>query len=214
MKLALLIALSFFLIKPIDLAVAKIGVGIGTGKIQVDDKLKPGSIYNLPALTVINTGDEPADYEVGVSYHENQPEHLAIASWFHFSPKRFSLEPGKAQVVQVELNLPIKTEPGEYFAYIEGYPVKKILNGETSVGIAAAAKLYFTVVPGSISEALYHRIKSFWYVHTPWPQYAIIGLCVVLLIAMYAKYLNIKINLKETTDLPKIKNKKSNETKE
>ena len=29
-------------------ALSKVGVGIGTGKIAVDEKLNPGEIYNLP----------------------------------------------------------------------------------------------------------------------------------------------------------------------
>ena len=39
------------------LVYAKLGVGVATGKIVVEDKLRPGMIYNLPALTVLNTGD-------------------------------------------------------------------------------------------------------------------------------------------------------------
>ncbi|NMC09344.1 hypothetical protein GYA44_03450, partial [Candidatus Microgenomates bacterium] len=48
-------------------AYAGLGVGIGTGKIVVDEKLRSGVIYNLPSLTVVNTGDEESDYSVSVA---------------------------------------------------------------------------------------------------------------------------------------------------
>ncbi len=61
----LTIFLSFF-----SQTLAQIGVGVGVGKIQVDEKLKPGMIYQLPSFTVLNTGGEPSDYEISIQYHE------------------------------------------------------------------------------------------------------------------------------------------------
>ncbi len=63
---------AFFLIVP--QAFANLGVGVGTGKIVVDEQLKPGMIYQLPSFSVINTGDIASDYSVGVAYHEGQEE--------------------------------------------------------------------------------------------------------------------------------------------
>jgi hypothetical protein len=198
MKKIIFFVILLFVILPTN-AFAKIGVG--TGKIQVEDKLKPGIIYTLPSLSVINTGDEGSYYEVGVSYHENQAELMPARNWFHFSPKKFYLDPGQAQEVKLEVNLPMKVKAGDYFAYVEGYPAKKTqLDGETSVGIAAASKLYFSVVPGSMGEALYYRLVSFWNVHTPWPQLAVIFTCIFILVRVYAKFLNIKIALKDSED--------------
>ncbi len=67
---------------------ARVGVGIGTGKIVVEDKLKPGEIYKLPSVAVLNTGDEPGEYEVGITYHEKQPELLPPEGWFNFKPPK------------------------------------------------------------------------------------------------------------------------------
>ena len=53
---------------------AKIGVGVGTGRIDVDEELRPGQAYVLPPFNVLNTGDEPANYRVLLSYNENQEE--------------------------------------------------------------------------------------------------------------------------------------------
>jgi hypothetical protein len=177
---------------------ATLGVGIGTGKIQVDEKLYPGTIYTLPSLTVINTGDEPSDYEVTIGYHEKQPELKPLIEWFDFSPKKFHLEPGKAQVVSIKLNLPIKTEPGNYFVYLEGQPVVKSQSGGgTIIGIAAAAKLYFTVNPANFIQGVYYRVISFWKISQPWSGRITIFLAVILAIYLAKKYLNVQINFKK-----------------
>lgn len=177
-------------------AFAKIGVGVNTGKIQVNEKLKAGMIYKLPPITVINTGDEPAEYETSVAYHQDQPELRPKQDWFIFSPQKFHLEPGKAQLVEIKINLPLRIEPGNYFAYLEGHPLVTVQKGTTTLGVAAAAKLYFTVVPANIFLGIYYKIVSFWNVYAPWPQRAmmLVGLGVVYLLAK--KYLKINIGLK------------------
>ncbi len=192
--LYIFLGLIFFTI-PIQ-SFAKIGVGVGTGKIQVDDDLKPGIIYQLPSLTVFNTGDVDSEYTVNVAYHEKQPELRPEKSWLQFSPAEFELKPGESQEVQIKLNLPVRTEPGDYFAYLEGSPITKSANGATTVGIAAAAKLYFTIVPGNILEGIYFKLLSMWDIYAPWPQ-VILGIIVVMgIILLGKKYLNIQINVK------------------
>ncbi|MEK7572061.1 MAG: hypothetical protein AAB553_07355 [Patescibacteria group bacterium] len=182
---------------------AKIGVGVGTGKIHVDEKLKPGIIYELPPLTVFNTGDVASDYEVNVAYHEKQPELKPDESWFIFSPEKFHLEPGKSQEVTIKLNLPVRTEPGDYFAYLEGHPYATSKDGNTTVGIAAAAKLYFTVVPGSFLEGIYFKVLSFWQVYAPWPQRVLIGLFILASILLLKRFFHIQVNLKKPSDQAK-----------
>jgi hypothetical protein len=195
-KKVISILILFALLIP-NTAVARIGVGVGTGKIQVEDELKPGIIYELPQLTVINTGDEPSDYEVAISYHEQQPELQPPLDWFVFSPQNFSLEPGKVQVVEVRLDLPLRIEPGDYFAYLEARPLKKAQSGETSIGVAAAAKLYFTVIPGSFLEGVYFKIISLWNLYSPWPQRLIGGVVAITLLFLFKRFFNIEINLKK-----------------
>jgi len=182
---------------------ANIGVGVGTGKIQIEDKLKPGIIYNLPPLTVVNTGDEPSDYEAAISYHEKQPQLRPPEDWFIFSPKKFHLDPGKVQVVSIKLNLPVRIEPGDYFAYLEGHPVRKASTGQTSIGIAAAAKLYFTVIPGNFIEGIYYKILSFWHIYSPWPQVFTIGLGVIAVALLFKRFFNIQINFKGSSRMPR-----------
>lgn len=178
-------------------ALARIGVGVGTGKIQVDEKLKPGMIYELPSLTVLNTGDEPSDYEVTVEYHEKQPELRPRKEWFIFSPAKFYLKPGEIKTVDIKLNLPVSMEPGNYFAYLEGHPFKKAESGGTSVGVAAAAKLYFTVVPANAVLGVYYKAASFWKVYSPWTERAIWVVVIVVLAILFKKFFHLEINFKQ-----------------
>lgn len=179
---------------------SKIGVGVGTGKIQVDDKLKPGLIYELPPLMVLNTGDESSEYGMSVTYHEKQTELAPLEKWFNFSPERFSLDPGKVQTVAVKLNLPLKVQPGNYFAYLEAHPLKKSQSENTSVGIAAATKLYFTVVPANFFQGIYYKIVSFWKIYSPWTNRAALVLGVILLFFFFKRFFNIQIKLKNPED--------------
>ena len=178
-------------------ALANIGVVVGTGKIVVDDKLVPGMIYKLPSLTVMNTGDEPSDYEAGISYLETQKELRPSREWFSYNPQKFYLEPGQAKSVEVTLSLPLKTEPGPYFAFLEGFPSKKAdSGGGASIGVAAAAKLSFTVVPANIITAIFYKITSFFKVYSPWPQRVIIVIVALIVLNFLRKNFNIEINKK------------------
>jgi hypothetical protein len=160
------IIIAFLLLLPLSIllpsvAFAKLGVGIGTGKIVVDEKLRSGIIYDLPPLTIVNTGDEDSDYTVSIAYHTDQPELKPQKEWFTFKPDKFRLKPGESKVVEIRLDLPLRTEPGPYFAYLEGSPIIVNEDGKSSVGIAAAVKLYFEIEPSNIFEALYFKLLSF-----------------------------------------------------
>lgn len=168
------------------IAWARIGVGVGTGKIQVDEQLKPGMSYHLPPLTVLNTGDEESDYETEVTYHQDQPEMKPEQSWFSFKPRKFHLEPSEVQLVEIQLDLPLKAKPGDYFAYLEGHPLKKSQAGQTAIGVAAAAKLYFTVVPANIFQAIYYKVTAFWINNSPWTN-IIAGVVIFFLLKKFLK---------------------------
>jgi hypothetical protein len=188
---------------------AKIGVGVNTGKIQVDEKLKAGMIYKLPSITVINTGDEPAEYITSVAYHQNQPELRPEQSWFIFTPQKFHLDAGKGQLVEIKINLPLRVEPGNYFAYLEGRPVATVKKGTTTLGVAAAAKLYFTVVPANIFYGIYYKIVSFFGVYAPWPQRVVTVILIIGLLVLFKKFFNIQINLRKSDDKNSINDKKN-----
>jgi len=191
MKKLNILFFSLLLIFPV-FALAKIGVGIGTGKIVLDQPLKPGLIYTLPILTILNTGDEPSMYGVSITHRENQPEMNPPLTWFSFSPSTFRLEPGKAQQVQVKLSIPIKgAKPGNYFVFLEGHPIKAVATGGTTIGVAAAAKLYFTVDSANIFTGLYYRIVSLLTIYTPWSYVVLAIIVVAMLILLIRKYFSL-----------------------
>lgn len=194
-----------------SLVAATLGVGVGTGKIEVKDKLKPGVIYELPPLTVLNTGTETADYGVDVAYHEKQTQLRPPKNWFEFSPETFRLEPAKAQIVKIRLDLPLKAEPGDYFAYLEGHPIRAAKNGNTSIGVAAAAKLYFTVVPANLGQAVFYKAASLWKIYSPWPQRFLLLLAAGGAYLIAKRYFNIQIGLRKTGEENGKKNKDKGE---
>ncbi len=165
-------------------AVAAPGVGISTGKIEVEENLQPGARYHLPSLAVINTGDETAEYEVGLAFHSEQPELRPDEDWFSYTPRTFTLEPGAVQEVAIDILLPITVESGQYFAYLEGRPVQSSTG--STVGIAAAAKLHFSVSDGDLWSGLSHRLPQLWAQVTPWLQIAAVATLGVM-IALIAK---------------------------
>ncbi len=192
-NIILLFILCFLLAPP--LALAKIGVGVGTGKIQVNEPLRPGGMYDLPVLSVLNTGDESSYYDVSIAYHEDQPEMRPASDWFIFEPRRFYLEPGEAQSVSIKLNLPVEVVPGDYFAFLEGRPVKEVESGNTTIGVAAAAKLYFTIQPANLLQGIYYKIAAFVDLYSPWPQVVLTIIILALIFNFLKKRFNFKIKV-------------------
>jgi len=182
-----------FLITPA--VFARIGVGVNLGKIEIDEPLKPGGIYNFPSIGVINTGDEPGEYELDVTYHQDQPQLRPSKEWFSFNPSPFHLEPGQSQSVAVKLTLPVKTKPGDYFAYLEAHPIIKAGPG-TTIGVAAATKTYFKVVPANIWQAITHRISSFFTMYAPWTYVVLAVVVVAIIIAIFRKFFAFQIGIR------------------
>lgn len=199
MKKILFLFLFLTLLFP-TFALARIGVGVGIGKIVVNEKLKPGILYTFPHLTVINTGDQPSDYEVLVTFNEKQPQLFPKSDWFIFSPQHFHLDPGKVEQVDVKLNLPLTMQPGNYFAYLEAHPIQADKNGQTTINIAAAAKLYFTVVPANIFQAMYYKTITFWTTYEPWTNWIGILVVIIIIISLFKKYVHLEVNLKKKKD--------------
>lgn len=171
-----------------------VGVGVGTGKIQVDQILKPGLIYTIPSLTVVNTGDEPGEYTVSIDYNGGQTELKPDKEWFSFEPLVFHLEPSVSKVIKIKLTLPIKITPGDYFAYVQGQPVQKTsTTGGTSIGVAAAAKLYFTVAPSNIFQGIYYRFISVYSRFHPWDTVVLSVIFVAVIIRFLSKKFKFQI---------------------
>jgi len=173
---------------------AGVGVGVNLGKINIDEPLKPGGIYSFPVIGVINTGDEPGDYELAVTYHQDQPELRPAESWFNFSPASFRLEPGESRNVVIVLSLPVRMKPGSYFAYLEAHPVIAAGPG-TTIGVAAATKTYFTVLPANLWQAVTHRVSSFFVLYAPWTYVVLSVVIGATLIVLFRRFFSFKFGI-------------------
>ncbi len=180
-KLVLIVMLVLLLVlSGTSLAYAQdIGVGINIGKISVDEPMMPGGSYGLPSINIINTGEVTSNYEIGVSYHRNQPEMRPPAEWFEFDPATVTLEPGQSAPIAITLDLPLKAKSGDYFAYLEAHPLAK--EGEVAIGIAAAAKLYFTIKPANIFSAFANQVSEFFTDYSPY-TWVVLGVVVLIII--------------------------------
>ncbi|MDD4382255.1 MAG: hypothetical protein PHE21_02840 [Candidatus Dojkabacteria bacterium] len=179
----------FFLFSPVK---ASVGVGVGTGKIELDEVLKPGLNYDLPPLTVYNTGDKGSEYYVSIEFSTKEGKLESEEEWYTFTPSEFYLEPDGSQVVQIELNIPMRgSKPGDYFAFLTAQPKKDEQNDSASVGVAAACKLYFSIQAANIFQALYYRLSALFIQYKPWSIIVPIVLIIFLLWLLLRKKFKI-----------------------
>ncbi|OGY96889.1 MAG: hypothetical protein A2543_00860 [Candidatus Komeilibacteria bacterium RIFOXYD2_FULL_37_8] len=179
---------ALFLVPAIVLA--RVGVGVGTGKIIIEEGLNPGQSYLLPNFSVSNTGDEVANYASGIEYKQGIKELNPDKEWFSIEPRVFRLEPGDMQNVEVRLNIPIKVTPGDYFAFVEAHPVVDTKTPGANINVAAASKLYFTIKPANIFQGIYYKTVSFFVDNAPW-TYIVLG---VLILALIVTFFRQKFN--------------------
>lgn len=187
---------AFFLLFPLS-ADASLGVGVGLGSVRLDGGVKPGSIVDLPLFPVTNTGDTAGEYEVGIEYQEDVHQMRPGREWFSFDGAKFHLDPKETKLVHISMTVPVRIEPGEYFAYLEARPAKTVTDGSTgaSVGIAAATKLYFSVDAANIWEAAYYRARSFWNMYAPWPAVAIAMLIVIVAGLVLRRFVSFHVGI-------------------
>ena len=190
------ILVAFFVSLSPMIVLAKIGVGMGAGEIRLDEPVKLGGIYELPSVRIFNTGDEITRYGMDVAYHQDYHQLRPAQSWFSFSPSTFTLKPNESQEVKVTMIVPVKAEPGDYFAFIESGPVASNAPG-TSVSVAVATKLFFTVVPANIFQAISFRVSSFFETYSPW-SWGVLGFfALVILVLILRRFVSFNINVRK-----------------
>ena len=174
-KLLVVALLGTILLLSPGTASAQVGVGVNVGKIQVDETVSPGGTYTLPSIGVVNTGHDPSEYSLRITYQFEQEALEPPEDWFSFKPDSFRLEPNQTQSVEIRLKLPLTARPGDYFAFIEAYPISTGGGGGVTIGIAAATKLNFTVKPSNVFSAAFlwsfHRFRD----SSPW-SWIVVGI--------------------------------------
>lgn len=177
---------------------AKIGVGMGAGEVRVTEPIKPGGIYTLPSLRIFNTGDETTTYGMNVAYHQDHTELRPNKDWFTFTPATFTLEPGSSQEVAVTMLVPVKAGLGDYFAFVESGPDAE--NGPgTSVGVAVATKLYFTVVYANIWQAITYRIGDIFAAYSPWSWISLTFIFFFIFVLLLKRFFSFNVSLKKNS---------------
>ena len=85
--------------------------------------------------------------------------------------------------IQIKLKIPLQgTEPGEYFTFLTAQPEKKTDQGSGSVGVAAATKLYFRIIPANLIQAIFYVLSDLFVKYKPW---SIIIPLILLLITVW-----------------------------
>ncbi len=176
---------------------AALGVGVGTGKIEVKESLKSGGIYTLPEITVFNTGTETATYAVAITQNETQPQLKPRAEWFSFSEEQFTLPPQGSQTVTTTIRLPVNTVPGNYFAYLEAHPVETAAQGSTNIGIAAASKLSFTIAASNMWYAIMYRVLALFHIYAPWSYGVLWAVIIIGLSLIVGRFIKINIHIEK-----------------
>ena len=165
------------------------GVGVNVGSIQVDEPLSPGGTYRIPPVGVINTGHVASSYSVRITYRFEQEQLEPPEDWFTFSPSEFRLEPADLETVRISVNLPITARPGDYFAFVEAFPVRETEQERgVSLSVAAATRLTFTVEPSNVFSAAFLWVLHHFRDWSPW-SYIVLG----LVLASIAGFLIIKV---------------------
>lgn len=190
------LALVGFLFFSYSIASAKVGVGMGAGEIRVDEPVKLGGIYELPSVRIFNTGDEVTTYGMNVAFHQDYHQLRPAKEWFSFSPATFTINPGESQEVLITMIVPLKGEPGDYFAFIESGPVPTNAPG-TSVGVAVATKLFFTLVPANIFQAISFRVSSFFETYSPWSWGGLGLIALIILVMFFRKFFSFNVAVRK-----------------
>ena len=176
-----------------------VSVGVGTGKIVVDEPVKPGGMYNLPPITIFNNGDESTEYGIETTFNQTQPELKPDKQWLTYTPDAFTLAPKATRSVNVQLTVPVNAQPGKYFAYLEAHPIIKA-NAGTTVGIAAATKLSFTIIASNPLQAMLYRISAIFTHYAPWSGIILSIFIFIIMVSVFRKFFHFRIGIEKKTD--------------
>ena len=169
---------------------AEPGVEMVSGNIIVDGNLTPGRTYHLPSIVITNTGDQPGDYVMVLSYRLDRKQRTIPAEWISFEPQRFLLNPQQSQDVDVIISIPKDGfRPGDYFAYIESHQVSQA-NGDI-VGTAIATRLGFTLPASGWVSASAEHVLTFAEKNAIW-GYIIVALLLGPVLLYLPRYLFLR----------------------
>ena len=120
------------------------GIGIAPSNVVLDRDIKGNEKVDLPPIIIFNLGEEKQFYKVEVISFQDQEELKIDSKWFLIKPKKFSLEEGQSQLVEIRLKVPKKTQEGFYKSLVMASPDLAEIDGQSLTG-HIATKLSFNV---------------------------------------------------------------------
>lgn len=127
---------------------ASIGVGVQAGPVRLGNVAHPGGSYALPSVYVVNTGTQTELVSVRIQRLSRGTGRPVPPSWIRAGPG-VQLAPRHAARVSLQLIVPGDAGTGEYLSDVVAYGSVRMSVGQANLGVAAATKLQFRVVPGA-----------------------------------------------------------------
>ena len=135
-------------------AYADIAVGLGTDPIVLGQPANPGQTYSMSPVYVVNSGSDPARYQLSVQRLSPGDEITVPAEWLTLGDNSFVLSPNESKYVTVTLKVPANAALGSYLTNIlatAGPPGPAAGGG--IVGSGAADRVLFDVAAAASSPA-------------------------------------------------------------
>lgn len=161
-------------------AYASVGVGIQAGPVLLSGAAHPGGSYALPPVYVVNTGTEQESVAIRIERVSPGQGRTVPPAWIHATGSAVTLSQNQSARIPLELVVPATARPGSYFSDVIAKGSADIAAGGANLGVAAATKLEFRVVPGVVSGS--------WLGLPGWLLPAVIGLLLLAVaIAMFRR---------------------------
>ena len=132
-------------------AEASIGIGIQAGPVRLSGAAHPGGIYSLPRVLVVNTGTQTESVVIEVERVSPGRGLTVPPSWVREAGPTVSLAHDQSSRIPLRLVVPATAKAGSYVSDVIARGSAGLAAGSANLGVAAATKLEFTIVPGAVS---------------------------------------------------------------
>jgi hypothetical protein len=168
-------------------AQASIGVGIQAGPVRLGAAAHPGGSYALPPVYVVNTGTQPEALTVRIERVSSGPGRPVPASWVHASGSAVRLSHNQGTRIPLQLVLPATAPPGQYLTDVVVRGSASVSDGGANLGVAAATKLQFRIVPGVVSAG--------WFSMPRWVLLTAAAMVALVAIALMVRRSGVRIRI-------------------
>jgi hypothetical protein len=136
---------------------ASVGVGVQGVPVRLAGAARAGSHYRLPSVYVVNTGTQTEAISVKVERLSPGSGRVVPASWVKVLGPTPRLRAHEAGHLALELLVPSGAVSGACMSDVVVDGSAAITVGRTNLGVAAATKIEFAVLPGA-GKGLFPRV--------------------------------------------------------